>query len=87
MKPGGDKFTIAEQIIDEREGVSGLVLWIHKSGDGFTLTITGNGVDWGNRDFFFGPSGECDGGGTSLCCVPSASWLSPVDTQAETREP
>ena len=77
MKPGGATFKVAEQIIEDPL-MSGLTFWIHAEGNGFVLSVFGN-FESANRDFAFNERGENIGAGSAMCCIPSPSWLAPVE--------
>jgi hypothetical protein len=77
VRPNGKSFAIREQIIDERNGVSGLCLWIRETSDGFALTIVSDLLEFGNRDFFFGTNGELGGAGCGMRS-PEPNWLREV---------
>ena len=76
LKPGAATFVIAEQIIEDP--LTGLTLWIRGEGKGFVLTVLGN-FETANRDFAFNERGENNGAGSATCCIPSPSWLAPVE--------
>lgn len=65
ITPDANTISIKEQIIGDPL-MSGLMIWIHREGDGFLVTLLGDALEHGNRDFAFNARGEWIGVGTAV---------------------
>lgn len=79
VKPDGELCNIREQIIEDL--VSELTFQFVRNESGTTtMRVIGASLPFGNREIFFTPEGEHDGGGSFVQAPPPATWLRPVPT-------
>ena len=79
LKPGAKDCVVKEQIIEDL--VTGLTIQIKKYSDesgGCQISIHGECLRFGNRDFIFNKDGEMTGTGTGTGQVCAPSWLQEV---------
>ena len=79
LKPGAKDCVVKEQIIEDL--VTGLTIQIRKYSDdpgGCQISIHGECLRFGNRDFIFNKDGEITGTGTGTGQVCTPSWLQEV---------
>ena len=80
LKPNGKTCQIKEQIIEDL--VTGLTLkfsaYDEEANLGYKLTLVGEVLPYGNRDFIFQKDGNFDGTGTSKIGVCRPSWLEEI---------
>ena len=75
-KPGAQKLTIAEQIIEDP--VSGLNFQFEARPDGIGIMRVYGDLPFGNREFLFDTNGEEAGAGVALTGLCRASWMKEV---------
>ncbi len=77
VKPNAKTAQVKEQIFEDLVTELTLVFSVRSDG-GLRLTLCGDNLPFGNRDFIFSPDGEigATGTGTAGACRPS--WLRAV---------